>query len=84
MRRTRERGFELGEWILSYTMGVEVLLAGIVLSLSSGSQAQIDRAALSGTITDPSRPKHDDACPPRGLWNSARNSVCAEGTLLNS
>ena len=54
MRRTRKRAFDLGEWILGYKMGLVVLLAGIVLSFSASSRAQIDRAALSGTVTDPS------------------------------
>jgi len=35
-------------------MGVVVLLGGVVLSLPARSLAQIDRAALSGTVTDPS------------------------------
>ena len=53
MRRTRKRAPELTSSNFSYTLQLAILCAGIVLSLSTGSAAQIDRAGLSGTVTDP-------------------------------
>lgn len=54
MRPTRSRGFEGGGWNFDYRFRVALSLAGMVLALSPPSRAQIDRAALSGTVTDPS------------------------------
>lgn len=54
MRRIRRRARELARWKFSSMSRVLFALAGVVLSLSAGSLAQIDRAGLRGTVTDPS------------------------------
>src|SRR5262249_39600584 len=51
MRRTR---FDQAGWNCGYTIRAVLSLAGLVLALAAGSRAQIDRAGLSGTVTDPS------------------------------
>ncbi len=53
MQRTRKRAFGSAGRNLSYIIRI-LLLAGIVSSLSASSLAQIDRAGLRGTVTDPS------------------------------
>jgi len=47
-------GSALAGWDFRVTTRILLFLAGIVLSLSTRSLAQIDRAGLSGTVIDPS------------------------------
>ena len=54
MRRSRKQTLKLGGSNINHATRCRFLLAGVFLSLASFSLAQIDRAGLSGTVTDPS------------------------------
>lgn len=54
MRPSGNQAFELARRTIQPKNRVALFLAGIILSLSAASVAQIDRAGLRGTVTDPS------------------------------
>jgi len=54
MRQTKKRALKLAGRNISHATRILLLVAGIIFSFSPHSQAQVDRAGLSGTIIDPS------------------------------